>query len=98
MNAAMKTMRRVGTELIEERKKLFMDEKGALIGASDGEHYKDLLSALLGANLDPSIPESQRMNDEDVLSREYQVRCVMCISLIYVSSISRNTNFPGCRA
>ena len=70
MDAAMRTMRRVGTELIEERKKLFVDEKDPLAGASDDEQYKDLLSALVKANLDPSIPESQRMTDEEVLSRE----------------------------
>ncbi|KLO13381.1 cytochrome P450 [Schizopora paradoxa] len=69
MDAAMRTMRRVGTKLIEERKKLFINEKGALAGASDDEQYKDLLSALVKANLDPSIPESQRMTDEEVLSQ-----------------------------
>jgi len=69
MDAAMKTMRRVGTELIQERKKLFVDEKGTLAEASDDWQCKDLLSALVKANLDPSIPESQRMNDEDVLSQ-----------------------------
>lgn len=70
MDAAMKTMRRVGSELVQEHKKLFMDEKGALAGLADDWKHKDLLSALVKANLDPSIPESQRMNDEDVLSRE----------------------------
>lgn len=73
MDAAMRTMRRVGSELVQEHKKLFLDEKGP--GVSDDWQRKDLLSALVKANLDPSIPESQRMNDEDVLSRELSLTC-----------------------
>jgi len=68
-DAAMKTMRRVGAELIQERKKLFMDEKSGPTVPSDGWQRKDLLSALVKANMDPDIPESQRMSDEDVLSQ-----------------------------
>lgn len=72
----MKTMRRVGSELIQERKKHFMeDEKSAFTGDSEDWHHKDLLSALLKANMDSSIPESQRMTDEEVLSRKSTV-CV----------------------
>lgn len=70
----MKTMRRVGNELVQERKKHFLEkEKDAFSDDSADLHHKDLLSALIKANMDPSIPESQRMTDEEVLSRKSQV-------------------------
>ncbi|KLO16841.1 cytochrome P450 [Schizopora paradoxa] len=68
--AAMKTMRRVGNELVQERKHHFLEkEKDAFTDDSEDLHHKDLLSALIKANMDPSIPESQRMTDEEVLSQ-----------------------------
>ncbi|KLO13380.1 cytochrome P450 [Schizopora paradoxa] len=69
MDAAMKTMRRVGSELVQEHKKLFMDENDVPAGGAGTGGPKDLLSLLVKANLDSSIPESQRMSDEDVLSQ-----------------------------
>ena len=35
------------------------------------EKGKDLLSVLVRANSDTTLPESQRMNNEDVLARSY---------------------------
>ena len=35
----------------------------------------DLLSALVKANLDAGLPDSQRLSDEDVLNRECQNYC-----------------------
>lgn len=70
----MSTMNRIGRELVEERKDAVLgkkqkvsrndkDERGELVG-------RDLLSALVQANMDTELPENQRMNDEDVLARK----------------------------
>ncbi|KAL5514893.1 hypothetical protein ACEPAG_2209 [Sanghuangporus baumii] len=55
---ARNTMRQIGEQLLAERRK-----GGAL------EMGRDLLSVLVRANTDTDLPESQRMNDEDVLAQ-----------------------------
>ena len=60
-------MDRIGNQLLKEGK--------AALAEANGEKDKkskkrDLLSLLLKANLSPDIPESQRMNDRDVLARK----------------------------
>ena len=57
---ARRTMRQIGEQLLAERRKGGTLEKG-----------RDLLSVLVRANMDTELPESQRMNDEDVLAREF---------------------------
>ena len=64
-------MRRIAKELVDERKKAFTTEKKDVEKDSDNLFGNDLLSVLIKANMDPDIPESQRMNDEDVLSRMF---------------------------
>jgi len=60
-------MDRIGNQLLKE-------SKAALAEANEekDEIFKkrDLLSLLLKANLSTDIPESQRMNDRDVLARK----------------------------
>ena len=60
-------MDRIGNQLLKE-------SKTALAGANgekdDRFQKRDLLSLLLKANLSTDIPESQRMNDRDVLARK----------------------------
>ena len=65
-----KTGEGIAKELVEERKKAFTNEKKDIEKDSDNLNGNDLLSVLIKANMDPDIPESQRMNDEDVLSRK----------------------------
>ncbi len=62
-------MKRIAKELVEERKRAFTNEKQDVEKDSDSLIGHDLLSVLIKANMDPDIPESQRMIDEDVLSR-----------------------------
>lgn len=51
-------MRNIGKEMLSARKEGGELEKG-----------RDLLSALVRANTDSQLPDSKRMNDEDVLAR-----------------------------
>ena len=89
----MKTMRRVGSELVQEHKKLY-EEKIGLDGTSGNQLHKDLLSVLVKANMDPDIPESQRMNDEDVLARKHCSRARWNVTLICYTF--RNTDLLDC--
>lgn len=65
---AQKTMRQIGKDLLRER-------KAGLDNNADEEKEQgqgrgaDLLSALVRANLDTELPESQRMTDEDVVAQ-----------------------------
>lgn len=71
----MSTMNRIGRELVEERKDAVLGKKQK-VGRKDendrGELVgRDLLSALVQANMDTELPDNQRMNDEDVLARKF---------------------------
>lgn len=67
MDAAHKTMRHIGLELLTQSK--------AAIATGETEEKsdqrRDLLSLLLRANTSPDIPEHQRLTDEDVLARSF---------------------------
>lgn len=63
-------MKRIGHELVEERKSAVLGEKrkddvdrAELVG-------RNLLSAPLQSNMDTELPDNQRMSDEDVLARK----------------------------
>ena len=75
-------MDRVGTEIIQERKKFIMSEKSEenKLGQKD-LGGRDLLSLLLKANLASDVPESQRLNDAEVLARTF------CILLVEQSEL-----------
>ena len=69
---ARKTMDRLGQKLLVARKEAALG-KTALADSSLGElslEGHDLLTTLVNANMDTSLPESQRMSDTDVLDRE----------------------------
>ena len=74
LTSANQIMRRIGIQLIEEKKREILDE--AAMHGSDGMptrqdvRGRDLLSLLIRANMAKDIPESQRMSDEDILARE----------------------------
>ena len=62
---ARETMLRIGAELLQQRKR---GEFG--IGTEKGDRsQRDLLTVLVKANQDPDIPESQRMDDEEVIAQ-----------------------------
>ncbi|TCD69777.1 hypothetical protein EIP91_006313 [Steccherinum ochraceum] len=68
--AAMKVMRRIGMELIAEKKAAILSEKtqGADVEKKNVQG-RDLLSLLIKANMSTDIPESQRLSDADVLAQ-----------------------------
>ena len=71
-------MRRIGSELIAEKKAAIMrerserkdKEKNDGVGRNDMQG-RDLLTLLLKANMATDIPDSQRLSDEDMLARAY---------------------------
>ena len=77
MDRAQEVMRRIGTQLIREKKAEIQREmsESKLKGGSgsvarDDVQGRDLLTLLLKANMATDIPDSQRLSDEDVLARE----------------------------
>ncbi|KZS96604.1 cytochrome P450 [Sistotremastrum niveocremeum HHB9708] len=61
---ALSTCRRVGGELIAARKQQIAEED-----EDEDEKRKDLLSHLIRANISPSVPESMKLTDENVLDQ-----------------------------
>ena len=70
MDHAHSVARRVGMQIIQEKKAEIMKAATDEKGAADALASRDLLTLLLKANMSTDIPESQRMSDEDVLARE----------------------------
>jgi hypothetical protein len=68
-------MNRIGTGLLKQSKPSQDDGKG-----NKSPRRKDILSLLVHAN--STEAEAQRLSDEDVLSRVYQVVLDWCICLI----------------
>ncbi len=73
---AREVMRRVGKELIAEKKARIQQElaegkeKSGL--KRDDLQGCDLLTLLLKANISTDVPDNQRLSDEDVLARAHQ--------------------------
>ena len=68
---AQATMRRIGMELIQDRKAAVLREVMGKRGTIDKKDLpgKDLLTLLIKANMATDIPEHKRLSDEEVLSR-----------------------------
>ncbi|KAH9891037.1 cytochrome P450 [Cubamyces lactineus] len=68
---AQATMRRIGMELIQDRKAAVAREVAGKQGVIDKKDLpgKDLLTLLIKANMATDIPEQQRLSDEEVLSQ-----------------------------
>ncbi|KAF8645783.1 hypothetical protein AX16_007578 [Volvariella volvacea WC 439] len=60
------TMNRIARHLLQESKVAVADNKGSL---NDKNQRRDLLSLLVRANMATDLPESQRMDDEDVMAQ-----------------------------
>ena len=65
---AQRVMRRIGSQLIEEKKRAIRSEKTETTSAIN-HRGRDLLALLIKANMSTDIPESQRLSDKDVLAR-----------------------------
>lgn len=68
-------MDKIGSKLLSARKEAALGKTSLRDSALDELSLEghDLLTALIKANMDTSLPESQRMTDEDVLARECYV-------------------------
>lgn len=84
MQAAQRTMTRIGGELLANAK------ASALAGAienggieKNGLHGRDILSLLVKANMATDNPESQRLSDKDVIARAYPTTPTPMCSLPY---------------
>ncbi|KAI9068013.1 cytochrome P450 [Trametes sanguinea] len=64
-------MRRIGLQLIRDKKAAIMRELGNKDGTIDKKDLpgKDLLTLLIKANMATGIPENQRLTDEEVLAQ-----------------------------
>ena len=68
-------MRRIGLQLIAEKKAAILAEQNALVEEKEGLANKDvkgrdLLTLLIKANMAVDIPDHQRLSEEEVLARE----------------------------
>ncbi|EPT02364.1 hypothetical protein FOMPIDRAFT_141460 [Fomitopsis schrenkii] len=66
---AYRTMRKIGERLIDEKR----ETTSRVRGWQEDHRQRDLLTLLIKANTDPSIPESERLTDEEILAREFLV-------------------------
>ncbi|KAI0643925.1 cytochrome P450 [Trametes meyenii] len=69
---AQQAMRRIGSQLIAEKKAAILQESSTKKGAEIGRQSvqgRDLLTLLIKANMATDIPDSQRLSDEDVLAQ-----------------------------
>ena len=82
-------MTSIAEKLVQKRKNMILG-----VDKASGELGNDLLSAMVSANMDTELPESQRMSHEEVLARECSVSkpCSNTLPLIRY----RNTYFLCC--
>ena len=70
IEASQAVMRRIGLQLIAEKKAAIRAQAFRKEGLEKNDlHERDLLTLLLKANMATDIPDSQRLSDEDVLAR-----------------------------
>lgn len=64
-------MRRIGTQLVQEKKAAILRESSEKSGSVEKRHVhgRDLLTLLIKANLATDIPADQRLSDEEVFAR-----------------------------
>ncbi|KAI0701865.1 cytochrome P450 [Cytidiella melzeri] len=66
---AQQTMRRIGLQLIAEKKASIMTAAGQTSFEKKDVRGRDLLTLLIKANMAKDIPENQRLTDEEVLAQ-----------------------------
>ncbi|TFK99856.1 cytochrome P450 [Pterulicium gracile] len=65
---AKRMMNRIGKQLLERSKQQASEEKPALT-SNTISRPRDLLSLLVRANMDPSVPEQQRLSKDEVIAQ-----------------------------
>ena len=68
-------MTRIGHGLLEDSRAVVMSEKNSSL-EKDSWKGRDLLSLLVRANMATDLPSTQRMSDDDVVSRNYPFYCL----------------------
>lgn len=76
-DAASVTMRKLGREILEERKAQILREKSGNLEKKDVQG-RDLLTLLVRANMATDIPDNQRMTDEEVIARAFATPLLQC--------------------
>lgn len=59
-------MHDIGMGVVQEKKRAV-----AKLGIAGVSPRRDLLTLLTRANMDPSVPENQRLSDEEILARKF---------------------------
>lgn len=77
-------MRKIGERLIGEKRETALHAKDW----QGDRRQRDLLTLLIQGNTDPSIPDSERLTDEEILAREFQP------SLVTVRSLTKLLEIP----
>ncbi|KZT70528.1 cytochrome P450 [Daedalea quercina L-15889] len=67
--AAQAVARRVGMQLIQEKKAEVLKAASGGVDSGDALRSRDLLTLLIKANMDTDVPEDRRLSDEDVLAQ-----------------------------
>jgi cytochrome P450 len=78
LDRAFDEIQHVGNRLIEERKAAILAERsdnGSCVVEKQDVQGHDLLSLLIKSNMAIDIPESMRMSDSEILSRECSFPC-----------------------
>ena len=87
-------MRKIGMQLIAEKKAAILAEQSAEkyagVERKDRSSARDLLTLLLKANMATDIPDNQRLSDEDFQAREYLARSNASSSAVLTCFISRS--------
>lgn len=102
LNRAFKEIQHTGSQLIQDRKTAVHAEcnvtgSGAVGRQDVGGH--DLLSLLIKSNIAADMPESMRMSDSEILSREHIVPFPNLSNRSYNNNMcSRGPHVPACRA
>jgi len=103
LDRAFVTLRRIGSQIIQQRKTALLSEhhyNGSAVLKQDVEGH-DLLSLLIKSNIAADVPESMRMSDSEILSRECFPPCQG--SVLYLkygdnNLCSRNPHVPAGRS
>lgn len=72
INAARKTMMKIGHELVAEKKAAILAADGIknISSSANVLEKRDLLTLLMKGNMAVDIPQNQRLSDEEVMARE----------------------------
>jgi hypothetical protein len=101
LDRSLKTVQHIGSELIQNKKNEILaecDADGSRAVEKQNVRGHDLLSLLIKSNIASDMPESMRMSDSEILSRERLLFGHPCSVLSQDTVHSRDTCILDCRA